>query len=96
MKYIKKSITFRETYNSFDNCVKFTWNGSAFAIEGGYVWKYVLSEAASKNVIVVGGGTSVLIISRTIAMSVTEEFTVCRLPRRLNARRRPRPCSPRL
>jgi len=56
----------------------------------------VLSEAASKNVIVVGGGTSVLIISRTIAMSVTEEFTVCRLPRRLNARRRPRPCSPRL
>jgi len=39
--------------------VKSTWKDGAFKIGGGYVWNDVLGEAASRNVVVVGGGTSV-------------------------------------
>ena len=68
MKYIKKGIIFQETYKSSDKCTKSTWKGSAFTIGGGYVWNEILGEAASRNVVVVGGGSSVSIVSHIIAV----------------------------
>ncbi len=72
MRYIKKGMTFRETYKPSNSCAKSTWRGSAFVIGGGYVWNDVLGEAASKNVVIVGGGTSVRIILHVIAVSITD------------------------
>ena len=61
MKYIKKGIKFQNTYEPSERCTKSTWKGGAFFIGGGYIWNDVLGEAAGRNVIVVGGGTSVRI-----------------------------------
>ena len=94
MKYIKEGIKFQETYEPSDKCAKSTWKGSAFFIGGGYVWNDVLGEAASRNVVVVGGGTSVRIPSGPHTLSTTNNFAVRRLPRRLDARRGSRPRRP--
>ena len=59
IKYIRKGIRFQNAYAPSDECPKSTWKGSAFTISGGYIWSDVLGAAASRNLIVVGGGTPV-------------------------------------
>ncbi|KAL8730235.1 MAG: hypothetical protein Q9166_004212 [cf. Caloplaca sp. 2 TL-2023] len=57
IKHVKKGITFQETFTPLDRCSRSAWKGSAFKIGGGYVWTDILDEAASRGVVVVGGGT---------------------------------------
>ncbi|KAI4113588.1 MAG: hypothetical protein LQ338_008151, partial [Usnochroma carphineum] len=59
IRYIRQGITFQETFKSseIERCPNTAWRGSAFTIGGGYTWSNVLGEAASRDVIVVGGGT---------------------------------------
>ncbi|KAF6232898.1 hypothetical protein HO173_008861 [Letharia columbiana] len=57
IRYLRTGIKFQETYQQSGACSKSSWKGSAFVIGGGYTWEDVYSEAASRNVIVVGGGT---------------------------------------
>lgn len=59
IRYLRTGIKFQETYQQSVACSKSSWKGSAFGIGGGYTWEDVYSEAASRNVIVVGGGTPV-------------------------------------
>ena len=59
IRYLRTGIAFQETYQPSRACSKSTWKGSAFVIGGGYTWEDVYSEAASMNVVVVGGGTPV-------------------------------------
>ena len=59
IRYLRKGINFQEMYQPSDQCTKSNWTGSAFFIGGGYTWEDVYPEAASRNVIVVGGGTPV-------------------------------------
>lgn len=57
IRYLRTGITFQETYRPSCACSNSTWKGSAFVIGGGYTWEDVYGEAASRNMIVVGGGT---------------------------------------
>ncbi|KAL8778665.1 MAG: hypothetical protein Q9213_007313 [Squamulea squamosa] len=57
IKYLRTGVTFQQTFSPSSGCTKSTWRGSAFEIGGGYTWSDILGEAASKNVIVVSGGT---------------------------------------
>ncbi|KAL8955827.1 MAG: hypothetical protein Q9193_006456, partial [Seirophora villosa] len=59
IRYLRQGITFQETFKSSERhgCPITAWKGSAFKIDGGYTWSDVLGEAASRDVIVVGGGT---------------------------------------
>ncbi|KAL8734613.1 MAG: hypothetical protein Q9181_003147 [Wetmoreana brouardii] len=57
IKYVRQGIDFQATFTPTQKCSKSTWTGSAFRIGGGYTWSDVLGEAASRGVIVVGGGT---------------------------------------
>lgn len=61
IRYLRQGITFQETFKSSERhgCPITAWKGSAFKIDGGYTWSDVLGEAASRDVIVVGGGTPV-------------------------------------
>ncbi|KAF2721231.1 FAD-binding domain-containing protein [Polychaeton citri CBS 116435] len=53
IRYLRTGITFHEQFRQEGS----KWEGSAFTIGGGYVWKDVYPEAASRGTIVVGGGT---------------------------------------
>ncbi|KAL8704762.1 MAG: hypothetical protein Q9201_002109 [Fulgogasparrea decipioides] len=57
IKYVRQGIDYQGTFIHTQKCSKSTWTGSAFRIGGGYTWSDVLGEAASRGVIVVGGGT---------------------------------------
>ncbi|KAL9012776.1 MAG: hypothetical protein Q9180_009075, partial [Flavoplaca navasiana] len=57
IKYLRTGIVFQQTFSPSSGCSKSNWRGSAFEIGGGYTWTDVLEEAASRDVVVVGGGT---------------------------------------
>ncbi|KAL8889085.1 MAG: hypothetical protein Q9215_003584 [Flavoplaca cf. flavocitrina] len=57
IKYLRTGIVFQQTFSPSGRCSKSNWKGSAFQIGGGYTWSDVLEEAASRDVVVVGGGT---------------------------------------
>ncbi|KAL8886525.1 MAG: hypothetical protein Q9192_006468 [Flavoplaca navasiana] len=57
IKYLRTGIHFQQTFSPSSGCSKSNWRGSAFEIGGGYTWTDVLEEAASRDVVVVGGGT---------------------------------------
>lgn len=59
MRSIRTGITYQETYKASDGCSKSPWQGSAFTVGGGYTWLDIYGEAASRNLVVVGGGTPV-------------------------------------
>ena len=59
IRYLRTGIKFEEEYLPWDHCSKSTWSGPAFTIGGGYTWEDLYPEAASHNVVVVGGGTPV-------------------------------------
>ncbi len=59
IRYLRTGITFEEQYTPSHHCRKSTWSGSAFTVGGGYTWEDLYPEAASRNVVVVGGGTPV-------------------------------------
>lgn len=94
IRYLRTGITFQETYRPSCAVSSSTWKGSAFVIGGGYTWEDVYSEAASRNVIVVGGGTPVCWPRRLPAAfhivwrSGPDRFAERRLSRWLDARRR--------
>jgi hypothetical protein len=59
IRHLRQGITFQLTYKASDECSQSSWEGSAFTVAGGYVWKDVYSEATKRNVVVVGGGDPV-------------------------------------
>ncbi|KAL9583996.1 MAG: hypothetical protein Q9212_002379 [Teloschistes hypoglaucus] len=59
IRYLRNGIDFQKAYTPSAQCSRSTWAGSAFRIGGGYTWSDVLAEAASRGVVVVGGGTPV-------------------------------------
>lgn len=59
IRYVRNGIDFQNPYARSAQCPSSNWGGSAFRIGGGYTWSDILAEAASRRVIVVGGGTPV-------------------------------------
>ena len=90
IRYLRTGITFEDQYRPSYHCHRSTWSGPAFTIGGGYNWEDVYPEAASRNVVVVGGGTPVRsIISNQRNCANLIFFTVRWMSRRLDARRWP-------
>lgn len=63
MKYLKKGITYHETYQPSDGCANTKWSGAAFTVAGGYVWGEVYAEVFKRNMTIVGGGDPVCLFS---------------------------------
>ncbi|KAF7593742.1 hypothetical protein BBP40_010918 [Aspergillus hancockii] len=53
VKYIKEGIEYHEEYHS--ECAYTNWTGSAFTVQGGYVWGDIYAEAFERDLVVVGG-----------------------------------------
>ncbi|EME88156.1 uncharacterized protein MYCFIDRAFT_26948 [Pseudocercospora fijiensis CIRAD86] len=58
IKYLRKGIDYHAQFDRGVNRKAATlWKGSAFTIRGGYTWADVYTEAAKRDLLVVGGGT---------------------------------------